>query len=51
MTKEEKESLYNTIIDSAALGIDQIINNDPYQYTEEDDKTLEELRNGQLLQW
>jgi len=51
MTKEEKESLYNTIIDSAALGIDQIINNDPYQYTEEDDKTLEELRNGELLQW
>ena len=51
MTREEKESLYNTIIDSAALGIDQIINNDPYQYTEEDDKTLEELRNGQLLQW
>jgi len=51
MTREEKESLYNTIIDSAALGIDQIINNDPYQYTEEDDKTLEELRNGELLQW
>ena len=51
MTQEEKESLYNTIIDSASLGIDQIINNDTYQYTEEDDKTLEELRNGELLQY
>lgn len=51
MNKEEKELLYNTIIDSASLGIDQIINNDTYQYTEEDDKTLEELRNGELLQY
>ena len=51
MNQQEKESLYNTIIDSASLGIDQIINNDTYQYTEEDDKTLEELRNGELLQY
>jgi hypothetical protein len=49
MTAAEKESLYNTIIDSASLGIDQMINNDTYQYTEEDDKLLEELRNGDLL--
>lgn len=49
MNPTEKESLYNTIIDSASLGIDQMINNDTYQYSEQDDILLEELRNGDLL--
>ncbi len=51
MTLQEKETLYNTIIDSAALGIDQMILNDTREYTEEDDIMIEELKVGELIQF
>jgi len=51
MTLQEKETLYNTIIDSAALGIDQMILNDTHEYTEEDDIMIEELKVGELIQF
>lgn len=51
MTQAEKETLYNTIIDSASLGIDQMILNDTHEYTEEDDLMIEELKNAQLIQF
>jgi hypothetical protein len=51
MNKEERDTLYNTIVDSAVLGIDQLIINDSYVYTEEDDNLLEELRNGDICQY
>jgi hypothetical protein len=51
MTQAEKETLYNTIIDSASLGIDQMIANDTYEYTEEDDIMIEELKVGELIQF
>lgn len=51
MTQTEKETLYNTIIDSASLGIDQMIMNDTYEYTEEDDIMIEELKNAELIQF
>jgi hypothetical protein len=51
MSQEEKETLYNTIIDSASLGIDQLILNDPYIYTDEDDELLEELQNAEICQY
>ena len=51
MTQAEKETLYNTIIDSASLGIDQMILNDRYEYTEEDDIMIEELKTAQLIQF
>jgi hypothetical protein len=51
MTREEKETLYNTIIDSASLGIDQMIANDTYEYTEDDDIMIEELKVGELIQF
>jgi hypothetical protein len=51
MTQTEKETLYNTIIDSASLGIDQMIANDTHEYTEEDDIMIEELKVGELIQF
>ncbi len=51
MTLQEKETLYNTIIDSAALGIDQMILNDTHEYTAEDDIMIEELKVGELIQF
>jgi len=51
MTLQEKETLYNTIIDSASLGIDQMILNDTHEYTAEDDIMIEELKYGELIQF
>lgn len=44
MTDEEKDTLYNTIIDSAALGIDEMIKKKNYAHNDDDDQLIEELK-------